>query len=277
MAVCALGFSASRAGAATELSTIYLQNGGKLRGEIVIDMPGAPLTVVVAGQAMQVPRESIARIDSGAAAPAPAPYAAQPAPAAVAAPVAVAPAPVYVVAPPPPQPAPVLAPAPPPAAPTGPLVLQFDASGRAAIDANWSPELQQLVQSRNDVAYSLKRKTLGGPVTMLSLGALGYIITAAATTAAANKCASSYDYDDYDSCGDGIPIGAGIGYTVSTVFFIVGTASLISRIVQSKKLKHQLAMIDQNLQRFSVQPIARFNGFGRTPGAMAGLTLRASF
>jgi hypothetical protein len=285
MAVCALGFGASRASASAELTTIYLQNGGKLRGEIVMDVPGSPLTVVVAGQAIQVPRESIARIEGAggvvAPAPAPAPYAAQPAPA----PVAVAPAPApapgatFVVAPPPGQPAPMMAPA-PMTAPTGPLVLQFDRYGRAAIDANWSPELQQLVARRNDASYKLKRKGLGAPISMLSLGALGIIITAAATTAAANNCVYDYDYTDYSSydngCHDRIAIGMGVGYTISSLLFAGGATFLMVRLLKKKSLKRQVALIDADLARFNVRAMAKVKGLGSI-GNVAGLTLSTRF
>jgi hypothetical protein len=286
MAVCAVGWGASRASAAPELTTIYLQNGGKLRGEIVIDMPGAPLTVMVAGQAIQIPRESIARIDAGAQAPVPAPYAAQPAPVAQPAPAPVgvamvaAPAPMY-GAPPgqPAQPAPMLAPA-PMAAPTGPLVLQIDRRGRAAIDANWTPELQQLVARRNDLSYSLKRKGLGAPIGMLSIGIIGIITTAAATTVAANNCVYDYDYDDYyydDGCSDSIAVGMGIGYGISTALLAGGATFLMVRLLKKKSLKRQLALIDQDLQRFNVRAMAKVNGFGGKNGSVAGLVLRASF
>jgi hypothetical protein len=216
---------------------------------------------MVAGQAMQVARETIVRIDVAAAAGQP----------------VAAPAPVYAA---PVQPAPVMvpAPAPVPAAPSGPFVLRFDRRGRAAIEPTWSPELQQLVQQRNDVAYAARRKGLGAPIAMLSLGAVVTVTTAIATTIAANNYASClsdnvYDTYSYETCEDRTAIGMGIGYTIGSLLMAGGATFLVVRIVRKKSLKRKLQVIDQSLARFNVTPVAKLNTFG----GMAGLSLRARF
>lgn len=250
----------SPARAEAEVSTVHLQNGGTIRGEIVVDVPGSPLTIMVAGQAMQITRDTIASIDrpGAASAPAAAPAAA-PAPAAP--PVYSAP-PVY-TAPPvygAPVAAPMIAPAP-----------------ATMVNAGYSPEHQRLMLQRNEVAYSMKRKGLGSAITMLSVGAIAVIGTAAATTVVYNSytdCVSrSVSAYDYGTCDNTAPIGMGIGYGLGSALLAGGTTFLIVRILKRKALQRRLALIDQDLRRFNVSPVARLNVSGGT----AGLSLRASF
>ena len=257
----AAGTSSARAEAA--LSTIHLQNGGTIRGEIVVDVPGSPLTVMVAGQAMQITRDTIASID-GPAPVSPAPAAA-PAPAApIAAPPPAAP-PVY-VAPPvyaarPVYGAPMVAPAP----------------GGVLVNASYSPEQQRLMLQRNDVAHSMRRKGLGAPIMMMSLGAVAVIGTAVATTLVYDnytRCvANSTSAYDFETCDNTAPIGMGIGYGFGSGLFAGGTTFLVVRIIKRKSLQRRLALIDNDLRRFNVSPMARLNVNGGT----AGLSLRASF
>ncbi len=276
LAVClllVLGGTTSSARAEAEISTIHLQNGGTIRGEIVVDMPGAPLTVMVAGQAMQIGRETIANIERPQATQSAAP------PASSAAPIAVQPAPIAppVYAPPVYAPPPVVAPAPLVAAPGGQLTLAVDRRGRAAMDPTWSPALQQLVLQRNDVAYTMKRKGLGSPIMMMSFGAIGVISTAIATTIVYNNytsCVAGSTAYSYSSCDNTAPVGMGVGYGFGSALLAGGTTFLIVRIAKRKALQRRLALIDQDLRRFNVSPIAKL-GIGG--GSTGGLSLRASF
>jgi hypothetical protein len=265
-----MGGTVSSVRAEAEIATIHLLNGGTIRGEIVVDVPGAPLTVMVAGQAMQITRETIASVErpmasTSAAAPGPAPVAAQPAP--IAPPVYGQP-PVY---------APAAAPA-PIASVAGPYALAVDRRGRAAVDPTWSPAVQQLVLQRNDVAYTMKRKGLGSPIMMMSFGAIGVITTAVATTIVYNNYAecvgrTSASSFSYGSCDNTAPVGMGVGYGFGSALLAGGATFLVVRILKRKALQRRLALIDQDLRRFNVGPIAKL-GAG---GGMGGVSLRASF
>jgi hypothetical protein len=255
----------SSAQAEAEISTIHLQNGGTIRGEIVVDVPGSPLTVMVAGQAMQITRDTIASIERPApanAAPAADPAAA-PAPAPAAAPVYAAP-PVYSAAP-------VYARPPVAAAPA------VAAAPVSVANANWSPEAQQLVLQRNEVAYRMKRQGLGSAITLMAVGAIAVVSTAVATTLIYNnytQCvAGASNAYDYGNCDNSAPLGMGVGYGLGSALLAGGTTFMIVRIVKRKALQRRLAVIDNDLRRFNVAPVARLN----MGGGMAGLSLRTSF
>jgi hypothetical protein len=65
----------------------------------------------------------------------------------------------------------------------------------------------------------------------------------------------------------------GIGYGFGSALLASGATFLIVRILKRKALQRRLAVIDQDLRRFNVGPIAKL-GVG---GGMGGLSLRASF
>lgn len=243
--------------AESEVSTIYLNNGGKIRGEIVLDMPDAPLTVMVAGQAVQVARDTILRIDSGAPSPAD-PAVTQAAPSTPVAPVA---APVPVVAP----------------APATGMQLQYDRRGRAMIDSSWSPEMQRLVMERNDVALSVRRKGFTMPILMMTLGVVGYIGTAAGAAAASASYLSCVNDDPLyaSDCSNSSHKIALAGYTISSLLMAGGTAFLVVRILRRSSMKRRLAGIDARLREFNVQPLAAIHP--QTNRALAGLNLSAHF
>lgn len=282
MLVCA------SAGAAPSVSTIYLNNGGMVRGEIVVDIPGAPLTVVVAGQSMQLQRADIMRIESASATAAPASETAAPAAApelaAVPAPSApvVTDAPVPVAPPPAPESA-AIAPTPSPApivapTPTGPITLQVDRRGRALLDSRWSPELQQLVMQRNDLAHSVRRNKLSGPIVMLSLGIVGFVGTAVAVNET-NKAFQSCVADNptsYSDCDEGVPFVAAVtGYTISSALIVAGGTFMMVRLLKRKRLKLQLASVDQRLREHNVVTVAQVRP--HVSRNLAGLTLETRF
>ena len=131
---------------------------------------------------------------------------------------------------------------------------------------------------RNDVAHSMRRQGLGSSIAIMSVGAIAIISTAVATTLVYNNytecvanAANSYDYD---SCRNSAPLGMGVGYAFGSAMFALGTTFLIVRIVKRKALQRRLAVIDQDLRRLNVAPMAKLSVGG---GGTAGLSLRASF
>jgi hypothetical protein len=101
--------------------------------------------------------------------------------------------------------------------------------------------------------------------------------TGVATTLVYNnysRCvSSSTSAYDYGSCDNTAPIGMGIGYGFGSALLAGGTTFLIVRIVKRKALQRRLALIDNDLRRFNVSPVAKFD----VGGGMAGLSLRASY
>ncbi len=251
-------WSPASAGAQGEISTIYLREGGKVRGEIVIDIPGRPLTVQVGGQTLELARESIERIEAETAAPAPA-----------AAPVAAAPAPA---------PAPMVAATPPAQATPEKTVLTVDRRGRAEIDPNWSPEVKSLVLHRNETTRELASKGYTGPIVLAAAGAGVYLFTAIASRVAFNSFEDCLNEEvqslgDLDECKDrSVPI-ARAGYFLGTGLVVGGSIFFWTRWARRHRLQMDLNRIDMDLRQLNVVPLAARDRNGWVGGA----ALRATF